>query len=1035
MATINRRDFLKALGVTGGATALSACGIDDNRYLTPVEQVLPYVIRPEQVTPGTPTFFATTAGDGPDAHPVLARHREGRVIHVGANQRTPVGPFVPKSALLELQRAYSPDRYQGPMLDNAPTDWEKGLARFSDAVKSAVASGKKVAYLGGYRSGAIVSLIQDFTGGNATFWEPLGYEADAIAVAEIFGARQLPAYDLKSAQYVLSFGAAFLSGWGGWQLAADYAVARNPNHGKFVARFAAVAPFLDQTSSNCDDWHAASAGSEALVALAVAKLVASTKGYNGPLSAFVAGGDVAKAAAASGLSTEAIEAIAGHFAHAPAAVALPGGVSGASKAAVDLAKAVFALNIVSGNLGKTFGLGGYTAPVNGYADVAALISAMGAGQVGVLVLDDTDPVYALPAAAGFVDALAKVGLVVSLSSFPSQTSAAAALVLPSSSVFEDWGDAMPRDGLHLLRQPGMLPLYDTRGVGDILLSVAKAAGLQVAATEGEAVASLGFAPASWREYLMSAWERTLYPTLGFGMPFQRWWEQRLGDGFAGETQLRSADVQAIPAGLSAVELGGDGAFNLVVYPHAHAFDGRHANEPWAQETPDPTSGNVWDSWLVMHPAAAEKLGVTENDLVEIATSSGKLQLAVELFPEVREDTVAIAYGNGHTANGRYANGTGVSVVNLLGAVQGAGGVLAWQQAKANIKSVGTLGDLASTFGSDTDQGRQLSPVANAVQLATSGDDDSGTEQMAGWQTGVHHLPRDPRLVASGDLDFYGLPDHPVYRWGMSVDINACNGCGTCAIACSAENNLAVVGKKRIQQQREMSWVRINRYLGDRSSDNMESMPRETRYMPVMCQQCGHAPCESVCPVLATYHTQDGLNAMIYNRCAGTRYCANACPFKARRFNWHSFQWPESFNLQLNPDATVRTMGVMEKCTFCVQRIKATVSAYRDRGFSNRVPSADVEQLPACAEGCPTGAITFGNINEKDSSVAKSRRSSRSFQMLAELNVFAGVNYLARASFHVPERSQHHGGGHAAAPGATHEATPAHEAPAAHEETH
>ena len=276
---------------------------------------------------------------------------------------------------------------------------------------------------------------------------------------------------------------------------------------------------------------------------------------------------------------------------------------------------------------------------------------------------------------------------------------------------------------------------------------------------------------------------------------------------------------------------------------------------------------------------------------------------------------------------------------------------------------------------------------------------------------------DKRLQAAGIGGFYPPPDHPTYRFAMTVDTDACTGCGACNIACYAENNLPVVGKQKVAEGREMGWIRVNRYIqGD-----------DIHFVPLMCQQCGHAPCESVCPVLATYHTIDGLNAMVYNRCAGTRYCSNACPYSARKFNYHSYAWPEPFNLQLNPDVVTRTMGVMEKCSFCVQRIRRVKSAYKDHhGFTAVVPGDALKQLTACADACPSQAITFGNLNDESSVPASSRKSGRNYIPIAELNTFPAVNYLAKVSFHF-ELDAHHGGGHDA--GADH--GDGHEAPADH----
>jgi molybdopterin-containing oxidoreductase family iron-sulfur binding subunit len=459
---------------------------------------------------------------------------------------------------------------------------------------------------------------------------------------------------------------------------------------------------------------------------------------------------------------------------------------------------------------------------------------------------------------------------------------------------------------------------------------------------------------------------------------------------------------------------GSGEFTLVSFEHSFLGDGRFANVPWAQEAPDPLSGQTWDTWVVVSRATAAKLGLEDDDLVTLTTATGSIDVGVEILPVVRDDVVAVPFGNGHTSAGRYTDGIGKNVIALLSTVTGAGGV-AWQQAKVSLTKAGSKAGLTSAFGmGDHDPGRNWVANAPAAQVAEHGDAPSA---HPGELTGIHHLPMDRRLQERGITDFYPAPDHPTYRFAMTVDTDACTGCGACSIACYAENNLPVVGKRKVGEGREMAWIRINRYL---QGDDGE----EVHFLPLMCQQCAHAPCESVCPVLATYHTLDGLNAMVYNRCAGTRYCSNACPYSLRRFNYHSYTWPEPFNLQLNPDVVTRTMGVMEKCTFCVQRIRRVKSAYKDGGaFTQTVPDAALTQLPACADACPSQALTFGNLEDENSKPTLLRKSGRTYTPIHEINTMSAVNYLAKANFHKTHDS--HGGDHAAGADDNHE--PAHDA--------
>ncbi|MFT4625708.1 MAG: Fe-S-cluster-containing dehydrogenase component/anaerobic selenocysteine-containing dehydrogenase [Myxococcota bacterium] len=1048
---MNRRSFLKALGLGGGVSAISACGIDDNRYYTPVEQLLPYVVRPEQTTPGTNTYFATSVLSGPDAYPVTAVHRDGRVINVDINSQARTGPAVGAAALFELQRHFSPDRIHSPLdgssVAGIPTDWEAALSKLGSAVKAARQGGKKVAWLGRYRSGTIVGLLQDLTGGNAVFYEPLGRAAEATAAEKLFGTRTLPHYALDQAHYVLSFGADFLGHWGGVWSSVDYAAARDANNGHWVARFGFVSPHRSQTGANADDWHACSPGSEALVALAVAKLVAAKKGYTGPALALVNSGDLGAAAVASGLSEEVITDIAAQVAAGPS-LALPGGTAGASTQSVDLAVATYLINVVSGAAGTLFTLNGYRSPVHDFSAVQALLAEAAAGGVGVLLLDDgVDPAHDLPANANVADALSKVGLVVSMSSHGSDTAALAGLVLPTSDAFEDWGDEEPRSGTLLLRQPSQSPMYDTRSLGDIVLATLRAVGAPNA-PQG-----------TWRDHLMATWQSKHWPTQAFwdevggydakfpvrklkeflglvppaeeapaveaapeapldeeaarvaaeaeanaervaGLAFLRWWEGRLKDGYylSPEGILRSEMKPRAYAFGAAAAPAGSGDYHLHVFPHAHLIEGRYANQPWAQEQPDPLTGQVWGTWVQVHPDTAAKLGVSDNDALTLQTEAGSLDLGVEITRMVRPDVLAVPFGGGHTAAaGRYAEGMGANVVSLLTAVS-ASGAMAWQQARVSARAAGQKADLVGTFGGDSDNDRNFAVNVEAAAFAKVGD---AAAHHPGELTGISHLPMDKRLVEKGIAGFYPEPQHPTYRFALTVDTDACTGCGACAVACAAENNLPMVGREKVAQGREMSWIRINRYFKD----------DEVHFVPMMCQHCGHAPCESVCPVLATYHSIDGLNAMIYNRCAGTRYCSNACPYSVRKFNYHTYAWPEPFNLQLNPDVSTRTMGVMEKCTFCVQRIRTVKSAYRDIGFNETVPDSALRQLTACAAACPSQALTFGNRNDEASAPASTSKSARNYIPIAELNTYPAVNYLAKLTFHA--KKSHHGGGHAA----------------------
>ncbi|MCA9491860.1 MAG: hypothetical protein KC621_18135, partial [Myxococcales bacterium] len=658
-------------------------------------------------------------------------------------------------------------------------------------------------------------------------WEPNGYEAEATAAQMVFGTRFLPRYDLAGASYVLSFGANVLGGWGGTRLQSDFAIARNPNGDHVIARYAHVSPYRDQSAANADDWFAVTPGSEVLVARAVAKLVAQKTGFSGPAVAALGNIDTATAASAAGIDAAAIEAIAAQFASGNA-VALPGGAIVAGRAATELAAATYLLNIVGGAMPTLFSGGGYRAPIANTKDIMDLVAAMNAGNVGVLLVDEANPVHALPY-SGFAEAMGKVGTTVAFSSHPDETAELCKLKMPAADTFEDWGDEEPLLGFTLLRQPAMSPLnlihrplgeqeqvatkWDVVSAGEVLVRVGQALGTVTAKT--------------WRDYLRERWGRMVFdadvlapprdrarreaeasgapwPPVGpDGAPvveppphqdarFGAWFNKQLANGFHKNDLAERPQVLNVTGNVqwaADVAPAGSGDMTAILVPHAHVGDGRYANTPWAQELPDPMSGIVWDTWAEIHPDTAAKLGVVDRDEVEIKSANGSVKTSVEITKSVRPDTVAIQLGQGHAlASMRYANGIGVNAALLAKDVD-AHGAMAWSGNKVTVTKTGARTDVVHTFGGDSDEDRNFAVVVNAEQFAAKGD---APADHPGDLTGIHHLEIDKRLTDIGLTDFYPIPQHPTYRFGMTVDTDACNGCGACSIACYAENNLPVV---------------------------------------------------------------------------------------------------------------------------------------------------------------------------------------------------------------------------------------------------
>ena len=1029
--SMNRRSFLQTATVAGAAGAV-ACTYDPKM---PVENILPYVNQPEDALPGTATYYATACDECANRCGMVARNKDGRAVMVEGNPDHAESLGLCTRGHFGLLATYSPDRLAGPTRDRKALTWEDADSAVIEAIRAAKTAGKKVAWLGRYRTGSVAALLDGLQKGmglTRLHWEPLGVENLLTATRSVFGLDTLPAYELSGAHTILSFGMDFLgSAIGSAHMRKGWSKARDPRHGDFVTRLVCVEPRLSQSSSQADVWLAPTPGTEAQVALAIAKAAAAKKGYSGPASGLLSGVDIGAAAGASGISEARIQEIAGWLTESPA-VALPGGHANSGKDGAALAIASLIINEVIGAVGKTlsFGREYRVGPVSSYADVKQLLADAAAGQVGVLILDGVNPVFNTPADDNAAAALAKVDLLIQLANEPDESSTGNALILPPGTNLEVWGDGEAMSGVHSLQQPAMVARKDVRAAGDLLLKigaalvpaapppVASAPPVPTDAPPAGAVgvppvaapvqAPLGFGFATFRDYIQARWRREVIGDAGFDAA----WVSALQRG--GHFVPRAV----VPAGFMLPALPQVGAAQsgagmaLVVFPGAFLHDGRHANIPWAQELPDPISTYTWTTWVEIHPKQVEKLGLGAEDKVKVTVGGKSIEVGYFASPGVREDTVAVGLGNGRR-EGRYAKGRGADVMALLGSEADAqSGAFAFYGARAQIARAGGGSDAFALCGSMNQDGR---PIAlNVAPEASVKAVQDGTKKTI---VKFHTPPVDERLKKQGILDMYPEPQHPTYRFGLSIDLNSCNGCMACVVACNLENNIPWVGPDQIRKGRGMSWIRMDRFFEG------EGETPDVRYLPSLCQHCSHAPCEGVCPVLATYHNLDGLNAMIYNRCVGTRYCANNCPYTARRFNYHTWSWPDAYKLMLNPDILVREMGVMEKCTFCVQRVRSVKDSWRDLHDKDNleasvVPDAALQKLTACASACPTGAITFGNAKDAEGEVGKKFADPRVYTLLGELNTKPGVRYLARVR-HGHVDAGHGGGGHGGAKAGAH----------------
>jgi len=991
-AGVRRRDFLKVLGVVGaGATA--ACS--DRTY-----KLIPYLVSPDETVPGVSNYYTSVCRECSAGCGVLMETRDGRTFKLEGNPAHPVN----RGALCArgqsaVQGLYNPDRFQKPKVkvNGAFTDvsWDAAISLLVSKLSEAGAKGQlgNAVFLNRHESGSFPAFLDAWLNG---YGMPPHLSVDALADLGTITANlqsygvAWPSLDFAAAKLIVSFNADFLDAWGmpvTQQL--DFADARGAIEG--APRFWYVGPRRSLTGLNADEWIACKPGTAGDIAAALA----------GTMS-------VAAAAQASGADAGKIERLKKELAAAKPSLILAGG-HGAHT--TDLALAVNALNRQLGNVGVTVLPAKPVTSFDGLSTDAELYDAierMRAGQVPVAFVRGANPVFTMPAAAKAAEAFAKVPFKVSFSSYPDETTALCDLVLPDNHPIESWGDAQPMPGVLTLQQPGMDPVYDTRQTADVLIAIAKA----------HPVTAKQAGPANYRTWLIDR-----HP--GGVNAFTAALVKGTGTGSAAKSfGARRAVKFPAPAG-AAIEAT-KGELYFMVYPSALLGDGSGANKPWLQELPDPVTKILWQSVIEIHPETAKKLGIDAGDIISVAGPAGTITAPAYLYMGLQPDTVAMAFGQGHTAYGRFAQGIGANpgLVTPL-AFDAKSGARAWTSTKVTIAKTGAYVPLVTTEGSARQHGRGIAQATTVEALKEKPE----TEEHMPGDASHAFLPglRAPVAQdAQGDLpsdnNERGMyaPGHwsgmAKRRWAMTVDLARCTGCSACVTACYSENNIPTVGAPyqhsatagldgqaggNILRGREMNWLRLERYWegGEDGGDF------EARFVPMLCQHCGNAPCEPVCPVYATYHSPDGLNVQVYNRCVGTRYCSNNCPYKVRYFNWFGYgetdrpqyAWPERMNWMLNPDVTVRGKGVMEKCTMCVQRIREAENRAKVEG---RELAAD-EFTTACAQACPSRAITFGDAADPKWKVGQLAEDRRAYHVFEELNTYTAVVYLKKVNHPAP----------------------------------
>ena len=1006
-----RRDFLKYLGFsTAAATLAASCEL-------PVQHAVPYLQRPDDVNPGIANYYASTYVNEGDTIPVIVKQRDGRPIKIEGNEMSSItrgGTSAQSQAsVLDL---YDNTRLLYPM-QKAGNDFKEvsTFQAFDKLVSDSIngLGGKPVVLLTStINSPSTLQVISEFIakypGSRHVQYDAISYSGMLLANEACYGTRVLPSYNFDKAQVIVSLSADFLGTWlNPVEFSSQYAVNRRISGEKpAMSQHIQFESTLSLTGSNADDRFMHKPSEKGAVALALlAKL-------GGAVTAPV----ISDLALSNGIDLAA----AALSAHKGQALVVCGSND------VNIQIIVNAINEAIGANGTTLDWVNTSNSRMGIdSEFVKLVDDMNAGAVGALLIHATNPVYTYYDSKKLVDGLKKVPVTISFNASLNETTEHCKYSLPTHHWLESWGDAEPKKGFFSLIQPAINPLFKTRPFQTTLL--------KLAGNESD-----------YETYFKNYWLTKLGSEDNYNTALQNGVIEPTGATAGGAGFINTA-VAGAAAKLASVK---GGEYELVIYQKVSIGNGSQANNPWLQELPDPVSKVTWDNYAMMSPAMAKKIldldvlgNQRDGDGYEVhppkptvmITANGKsLELPAMIIPGLHPNVVAVALGYGRESAdkektsehiGRSAKDAGKNAYPLV-SFDNTG---FRYSAVADIKSTGNTYVLAQTQVHGSSEGR---PVIYEGSLSKFVSNPEHVLEEA-----THE--REMLVAASGgqnyvkDATLYPEYINPGVKWGMSIDLNTCTGCSACVVACTAENNVSVVGKIQVSRAHEMHWLRIDRYFtGDTTNPDVV-------FQPMLCQHCDNAPCENVCPVAATNHSSEGLNQMTYNRCIGTRYCANNCPFKVRRFNWLDFNGADSFannqqpmvdegylneatlqmndeltRMVLNPDVTVRSRGVIEKCSFCVQRLQDS----KLKAKKENDPSVVRNVKTACMQACPTHAISFGNVNDKESDVYKIRnveQKHRNFYVLEQLHVLPNVSYLAKIKNTqrdvTNQKETHHGG--------------------------
>ncbi len=968
MKGVSRRKFLALLSASA-AFAVTAC--TDYRDKG---EIIPYNNRPEGVLPGKPNYYASTLSSGSESYGVLVKTREGRPIKVDGNPDHPINmgklDAIGQASILNL---YDPERLQNPLKGNSKVSWADADSEIISALQKAVSSNKEIAIVcGSVYSPTTAKLLNDFQNKYPTTkvysYELFSDKNRRDAWKESYGVDTLPAIKFDKANVILSLDADFLGKEGATvENMRMFSSRRDVMKSTDFNRLYVAEGGLSLTGANADYRLRVRPDLQLEFILSLTNEIvngrnASEISLGSAASSLIAKYKMQSFVSENSLNEDYIKYLVDDLIQNKGKAIVYAG----NTLSKELHKAVNLLNEVLGNT-SLYNLNSYSTPQLPFAsvrEIKSLVTSMKAGKVSAVIHFDANTVFNLPISLGYAEALSNVAMKVTLTESVNETADLSNYTLPVNHDLESWNDFQPRNDIYSTQQPIIAPLYDTRQKEVVLLNWINQ--------------NKDYKEDIYHKYLMNNFKDLIYSNFSTPTDFNTFWYTALHDGVI-KIKSDAITLQFKPEAVENIKVNKKSGTVVHLQNSYFVGDGRFANNGWLQETPHPVSKATWDNYAAISPSTANKLSVENNDVLKVDVNGTSLEIAALVQPGMADDLVVIELGYGRKVCGDVGKNVGFYANNLLALSDDNFDFIL---SDSSLSKTGGTYALASTqehHALDDLSVKDFHLIRNIIRKGT-----------------VEEYKRDPHFLHTDQHPPMNITDpflYPDVKWGMAIDLNKCTSCSACVTSCSIENNVPVVGKDQVKVGREMQWIRIDRYYSGTPDEP------EVSNQPMLCQHCDNAPCENVCPVNATNHSTDGLNQMAYNRCVGTRYCANNCPYKVRRFNFFNFRdhFADAYYendvtaLVNNPEVTVRSRGVMEKCTFCVQKImEEREDAIRE---GREIVGDNVKT--ACQVACPTDAIVFGDTNAKESELCKYRSHDLGYHVLQELNVRPNVTYIAK----------------------------------------